>query len=113
MFLINVNIKASSCGSPLVNDDNELVGLVSDPAYLIEGSKDLVLPGTWICAVPAGLTFPPRAGESPALGVETTDAQAAADAAAADLLSELSKPKKKAAGGKKPAPKKKAKGKKK
>lgn len=63
MFLVDINVKASSCGTPLINEENELVGIISEPIYFIDGSKDLVLPGTWVCAVPAGLTFPSLNGE--------------------------------------------------
>jgi len=88
MFLVDVNVKSSACGTPMVNEENELVGLISEPSYFIPGSKELVLPGTWICAVPAGLEFPPRKKQQGAAddSDELKAAQEAADRAAAELL---------------------------
>jgi len=97
MFLVDINIKSSWCGTPLVNEENELVGLVSDPTYFIAGSKDLCCPGTWVCAVPADINFPEV--ESTTEATETTEETASQP--------KKQKPKKK------PAKKKKGKGKKK
>lgn len=87
MFLIDVNVKGSSVGWPVLNEDGELVGLLSAPYYPTE-SKDLCWPGTWVCAIPAGLTLP------------EPEAPAPADAAAKPAKKKAANKKKKAKGKK-------------
>ena len=61
MFLIDANIRNSNYGWPLINQDKELVGLISQPIFYDDG-KTICKPGTWVCSIPAGLELgkPPR-----------------------------------------------------
>lgn len=102
MFLLDVNIKSAAIGWPVINDQNELIGVVSQPIYVMD-TKDLCFPGTWVCAIPADIVFGPSPNkpekkEEPATepSPEDTPASTSGTDAAATTVNPKPKPKAKA-----------------
>lgn len=102
MFLLDVNIKSAAVGWPVINDQNELIGLVSQPSYVMD-TKDLCFPGTWVCGIPADIVFGPSPNKpaqitesAPEPGQESGEAPAADASAEGQASQPAQKPKPKA-----------------